>query len=287
MKIISRAEWGARSPKGRDTVSWSSRTGVVVHHSGADDDQTVKEIQRYHMDTKGWSDIGYNFLVDKHGRLYEGRGWAVVGAHASGANTANIGICVIGDYDTRLPPAATLDALAWFYDEACRRKGKALAVRTHRMVGPTECPGDQLHAWVRAHLADEDYTDTPTTPANPTIEGGIMLPKKGDTGPDVGYWQRMLLAAGEKLPKYGVDDGYGDEMAAAVASWFKRYSGKTYHGRQITSWIAVHLQRQVFGGTPTAEQLAAAVAAYLKEHPPTLPSTITIDGGTLKGIKAA
>ena len=121
-----------------------------------------------------------------------------------------------------------------------------------------------------------------------TTTGGIMLPKKGDTGPDVGYWQRMLIAAGEKLPKYGVDESYGDEMTAAVASWFKKNgNGATYHGRQITSWIALNLQRQVFGGNgPTAEQLAAAVAAYLKEHPPVLPSSVTFTGGKLTGLSA-
>jgi hypothetical protein len=238
------------------------------------------------MDTRKWSDIGYNFLVDKHGRVYEGRGWTTVGAHAAGANTANIGICVIGDYDDRLPPEATLDALAWFYDEAVRRKGSGLAVRTHRMVGSTECPGDKLHAWVRANLASHDHNnpDTPNPSEPNTIDGGIMLPKKGDTGPAVGYWQRMLIAAGETLPKYGVDEDYGDETTAAVASWFKKASdGKTtYHGRQITSWIALNLQRQVLGGTgPSPEQIAAAVADHLKKHPPALAGSVTFSAGTL------
>lgn len=122
-----------------------------------------------------------------------------------------------------------------------------------------------------------------------TTAGGIMLPTHGDSGPDVGYWQRMLIAAGEKLPRYGVDEGYGDEMAAAARSWYFKQPGSDgddYDGRAITSWVALQLQRQVFGGTgPTAAQLAAAVADHLKKNPPALPASIQFSGGTLTGVK--
>jgi len=166
--IISRSKWGARAATSRDTTTWSQRTGFVVHHSAASASQTVKQIQAFHMDTRGWSDIGYNFLIDREGHIYEGRGWTVVGAHAKDHNTPNIGVCVIGDYTKSLPPEATLDALAWLYDEANRRKGSTLAVRTHRMVGSTACPGDKLHAWVRANLADHDGEPSkPSAPATP------------------------------------------------------------------------------------------------------------------------
>lgn len=90
---------------------------------------------------------------------------------------------------------------------------------------------------------------------NATIEGGIMLPKYGAKGTVVGYWQRMLLAAGEKLPKYGVDNHYGDETKNAVLSWYKRNGGdpKKFDGKSITSWTAISLQRAVFAGKPGPE----------------------------------
>lgn len=221
--IISRAKWGARSPNGRDTTTWSQRTGFVVHHSGADDDQTVKQIQNFHMDTRGWSDIGYNFLVDKHGNIYEGRGWAVVGAHAKDHNTPNIGVCIIGDYSKSLPPAATLDALSWLYDEANRRKGSKLAVRTHRMVGSTSCPGDKLHAWVRANLADHESEPTkPTTPKPskpstspaPTPHYGFPLPSGFYFGPKGG-------------PDASVSGFYGRSFKGTKdRDWIKRYGSQ-------------------------------------------------------------
>jgi N-acetylmuramoyl-L-alanine amidase len=58
----------------------------------------VRSYQNYHIDLNGWNDIGYNFLVGEDGNVYEGRGWAAVGAHAPTYNTRSIGICIIGDF---------------------------------------------------------------------------------------------------------------------------------------------------------------------------------------------
>ena len=96
MDIISREEWGARAPRSRSTVSWGDRTEFIVHYSEGPTTQSVRSIQNFHMDTRGWSDIGYNFLVDVQGRIYEGRGWLTVGAHAPGHNASGIGVCMIG-----------------------------------------------------------------------------------------------------------------------------------------------------------------------------------------------
>ncbi|WP_433228303.1 N-acetylmuramoyl-L-alanine amidase [Actinomadura formosensis] len=153
MNIISRAEWGARRPRSRSTVTWGRRTEFIVHYSEGPTTQSVRSIQDFHMGTRGWSDIGYNFLVDVHGRIYAGRGWLVVGAHAPGHNTSGIGVCMIGQ-DGDATPAATRSIRA-LYDEACRRAGRNLAKLGHRDVYATSCPGDQLYAWVRAGMPAE------------------------------------------------------------------------------------------------------------------------------------
>lgn len=88
--------------------------------------------------------------------------------------------------------------------------------------------------------------------ALPTL-GGIMLPRHGDSGPEVGYWQRILTELGEDLPRYGVDEDYGDETAKAVRSWYYKHpgtDGDDYDGRAITSWVALHLQMEAFQGKP-------------------------------------
>lgn len=151
--IISRYQWGARPAQGNVyTTSMGKRTGFVVHHSGADDDQTVKAIQNFHLDTRKWSDIGYNFLIDKKGRIYEGRGWDKIGAHVEGHNTANIGVCIIGNYSRSLPSDAALTSLRWLYVAANARKGATLKVYGHTQLGSTSCPGAKLMSVVRNKL---------------------------------------------------------------------------------------------------------------------------------------
>lgn len=153
MDIVTRREWGARAPDPRPfpQTSWANRTGFVVHYSAADDDQTVRSIQNYQMDSNGWRDIGYNFLVDKDGKVYEGAQgtWFAIGAHVANHNTANIGVCAIGK-DSQITDNHKR-AIRWLYDEACRRAGKTLAKRYHSgMAGAsTSCPGDNLRAWVQ------------------------------------------------------------------------------------------------------------------------------------------
>jgi hypothetical protein len=162
MDIISRAEWGARAPRSRSTVGWSRRTEFIVHYSEGPVNQSVRSIQDFHMDGRGWADVGYNFLVDVTGRIYEGRGWLVVGAHAPDHNTSGIGVCMIGRDGDSTPAAKR--AIRWLYDEAVRRTGRSLARLGHRDVFATSCPGDELYAWVRAGMPadiEEEDDDMP------------------------------------------------------------------------------------------------------------------------------
>ena len=160
MDIISRSEWGARAPRARNTVTWSQRTEFIVHYSEGPTDQTVRSIQDFHMNGRGWADIGYNFLVDVDGRIYEGRGWLVVGAHAPDHNTSGIGVCMIGRNGDAT--AAAKRSIRWLYDAAVRHAGRRLAMLGHRDVYATSCPGNELHAWVRAGMpADIEEDEMP------------------------------------------------------------------------------------------------------------------------------
>jgi hypothetical protein len=133
-------------------------------------------MQAYHMDTRGWSDIAYNFLVDRFGTIWEGRGGgmtnAVIGAHAMGFNTGSVGVSVIGNFVGATPPAASLEAVARVVGWRLEAYGvNPLAASNftsggstsipagqvvyrsnvvgHREVGATSCPGaiqDQLQS---------------------------------------------------------------------------------------------------------------------------------------------
>jgi uncharacterized protein with LGFP repeats len=122
-RVISRSEWGARDQVCTPDVA-SKLVGAVVHHTAGSNDystvaeaeQQIRNDQSYHINQLGWCDIGYNFIVDKWGNIYEGRANSltqpVIGVHAGGFNTGTVGISMLGDYSTLTPPPATVDAVA-------------------------------------------------------------------------------------------------------------------------------------------------------------------------------
>lgn len=94
MELVTRTQWGAKPPKNRLTMPVAAKEGIFIHYTSSDSDEQsdhakcagrVKGIQDFHMGpSRGWSDIAYSFVVCKHGTIFEGRGWGVVGATLSG-----------------------------------------------------------------------------------------------------------------------------------------------------------------------------------------------------------
>lgn len=240
-RIIPRSEWGARKPKSEPTyVSWRTRTGFMVHYSAAFAAQSVRAIQDYHMDTKGWNDIGYNFLVrSTTGEIYEGRGWLVVGAHCAGFNTQNLGVCVIGTDRAGVQDVSekARTAVRWLYEEAERRAAKSLRRLGHRDRGNTSCPGDELYAWMQAGFPLSGTTTpppVPTVPAEPLWERNARMAldtlRQGATGSDVKKSMGLLAAAGYP-PADSFDGNIPDGVAGAGwASAVKRFQS----ARKIT-----------------------------------------------------
>ncbi|MFF8959034.1 peptidoglycan recognition protein [Streptomyces sp. NPDC014894] len=123
-KIVSRKGWKAsESLRERGFVYSSTVKAAFVHHSATGNGYTCKQsasvlrsIYRYHVVSSGWRDIGYNFAVDKCGKIYEGRAGgvtrAVRGAHTLGFNTNSMGIAVLGSFSRTGPPAAAVTAVA-------------------------------------------------------------------------------------------------------------------------------------------------------------------------------
>ncbi|PWE11251.1 N-acetylmuramoyl-L-alanine amidase [Streptomyces sp. BSE7F] len=124
--ITSRADWGADesiSPEAPGYLPGGKVKAVVVHHTAesnsyscADAPKVVRGIYAYHVKQLGWKDIGYNFLVDKCGTVYEGRKGGVdrpvMGAHAYGFNAETTGISVLGTYTDAAPPQAAMTSVA-------------------------------------------------------------------------------------------------------------------------------------------------------------------------------
>ncbi|KQX74974.1 MULTISPECIES: N-acetylmuramoyl-L-alanine amidase [Aeromicrobium] len=174
--IILRSQWGAAPNTKCDSPTVSSGIrGAVVHHTAgtnsytaAQSAQIVRATQAYHMKSRKWCDLGYNFLVDKYGQIFEGRNGgvdkAVRAAHSGNAavNTYTMGVSMMGTFATSAPTQATKDAVAklisWRLSAAgvpatgtYSLGGKTLnRIAGHRDVVGTECPGAAAYAWLSA-----------------------------------------------------------------------------------------------------------------------------------------
>jgi hypothetical protein len=184
-KVISRAEWGADERKrfnddGRQIWPpfYTTPRAQIVHHTvttndPADAAAVVRSIYQYHAVTRGWGDIGYNFLIDHRGNIYEGRfggerdGRISQGGHALQYNSNSIGVALLGTFTagaTR-PSSTTESALVELLafrgtryeidpDASVTLAGTrfAHAVMGHRdaLPGHTQCPGDGVYGRLNA-----------------------------------------------------------------------------------------------------------------------------------------
>ncbi|XP_037949218.1 peptidoglycan-recognition protein LB-like isoform X2 [Teleopsis dalmanni] len=152
-QIISRTDWGARPSKLVEHFNGPAPF-VIIHHSyipsacytTADCIQAMRSIQDFHQLERGWNDIGYSFLIGGDGMIYTGRGFNVIGAHAPKYNDKSVGICLIGDWRTDLPPPQMLRAARELISFGVA-KGyihPEFKLLGHRQVRDTECPGNRL-----------------------------------------------------------------------------------------------------------------------------------------------
>lgn len=180
--VITRAAWGADETLRRCGPDYAPALKMsYVHHtvnsndySKSEADDIIRGIYAYHVKGRKFCDIAYNFLIDRFGRIYEGRyggmDQPVIGAHAMGFNTASTGVAAMGTFTTHKPPRKVISAykrlLAWRLDVAhLRPTGTAVmtsgggtsqkfdegeqvtlpVISGHRDTGLTSCPGAKLY----------------------------------------------------------------------------------------------------------------------------------------------
>jgi N-acetylmuramoyl-L-alanine amidase len=242
--IVPRSEWGANESIRRGPPTYAPEVRfAIVHHTAGRNDYTraqsaaiVRGIQLFHVQSNGWNDIGYNFLVDRFGTIYEGRYGGVdrnvIGAHALGFNTGSVGIALLGTYGNTTPSAAAQDAIArliaWRLDLAHVDPASTLtfisggsekyapdapvtlrAVSGHRDTGSTECPGNALYARLGAIAASARAV------------GGVKIfePKASATGSAIRFRARVSQSQTWSVTvttAAGVQVAQGSGMGAAV-----------------------------------------------------------------------
>lgn len=214
-RIVSRVEWQADESLNRvpPTSAPKARLGFVHHTVGANGYSAeevpaiLRGIHSYHVEVRGWDDIGYNLLVDRFGTVYEGRAGgleaAVIGAHAGGFNTESFGVSLMGDYSTVAPEPEAVDALvrllAWKFDVHHADVTSDVTVTSrgstrfaegqevvlaglsgHRDVSTTECPASlyQLLPELRRRVAEMQgpvLLDPSVSPAEIRVARGESL----------------------------------------------------------------------------------------------------------------
>ena len=297
--LLGREAWGANEAIRRASPSYAASVQfALVHHTAGSNSYSasqsaaiVRGIEVYHVKGNGWNDIGYNFLVDKYGQVFEGRYGGVeknvIGAHAEGFNTGSVGVAVLGTYGSLAPPAAARTALAgllaWRLDVAHVDPLSSLtwvsggnaryasgvpvllrAVSGHRDTGFTSCPGAVFYAQIGAIARQAASVGLPKL-YTPLVRGAI--------GGQVRFQARLS----EPLPwTVTVVDATGSVVSSGTGesqgidwTWDAATAAQGSYTWTIAAGDSVRPASGTIGAKPVALAITSATAA---------PRTITPNG---------
>jgi hypothetical protein len=249
MQLVTRAEWGAQPPKA-PIADLPTALGVKVHWIGGpyttpDHSQCaaeVRAIQEEHMSnpTEGWLDIAYNFVVCGHSYVFEGRGLRKEdGANGNQPlNKAHYAVCAIQGTNEQLSDGVkngVRDAI-----EYLQANGAGGEILGHRDGYSTDCPGDELYAWVHAGAprpGGGSGSPQPTGGGSPASSGPafpgrvLRLENPQMHGDDVRQVQQRLLDRGWNVPG-GADGWFGPHTADVVRAF---QADSTAHGWSLAA----------------------------------------------------
>jgi len=297
--ILSRLAWGANEAIRRAPPQYATSVQfALVHHTAGTNSYTaaqsaaiVRGIEVYHVQGNGWNDIGYNFLVDRYGQVFEGRYGGVdknvIGAHAEGFNTGSVGVAVLGTYGSAGPPlvarTALANLLAWRLDvahvdpnstvtwtsggNARFPSGAPVVLRTvsgHRDTGFTSCPGAALYAQLSAIAQQVASLGLPKLYA-PSVNG------------DIGGQVRFRARLTEELPwTVTVADALGQVVASGSGvsqdvdwTWDASTAPKGLYNWTLGAGESVRPATGTVGVNPVPLAIKSATA---------IPRTITPNG---------
>ncbi|MCC7077621.1 MAG: N-acetylmuramoyl-L-alanine amidase [Acidimicrobiia bacterium] len=263
--IITRAQWGADESWRAAPPSYGQVKIGIVHHTEGSNDYSpsqsagiIRGIYSYHVFSRGWNDIGYNFLVDKYGQIFEGRFGgvqnSVIGAHAGGFNTYSTGVSVLGSHISVPPSAEAMAAFesillwklsihnvwpagqTWIESQGGTKwpAGTPVLMRNvsgHQDASATDCPGSQLYVRI-PDLANRIAARWPIL---------LQKPPPLAVDPQPPYWDLWAIARGvtsDPASNGGVTlDGWGGIHPWGGAS-VNRAGAPYWHGWDIAWDIA-------------------------------------------------
>jgi len=289
--IISRARWGADERLRRGAPRYASTVlAAFVHHTAQSNHYTKRESAAlvradylYHVRGRGWNDIGYNFLVDRYGQVFEGRAGGVdrpvIGACTAGFNSSTSCVALLGTFSSAKPPAAAMTALrrllAWKLDlthvdpaystvltsagggTSRFRSGTRVRLRTisgHRDTSYTACPGAAMYGQItRLRLAV-------AATGRPKIYGGRPSASSIDPveGPPVALAPRFNQRVRWRVELKGSDGRVLRRWSGIGRTTRVVWNGLDGHGAAAPAGRATFTVTATVGGRP-ARPLAASV----------------------------
>lgn len=157
IRFVSRFEWGARQPKNQKRLEVQPVPRFFVHHTEGPEcfnywscSERMRHWQNFHMDTRGWDDLGYSFLIGGDGRVYVSRGWDRSGAHTKGHNDDALAAAFIGDFSRHLPTPWAVRGLMRLLQcgVALGKIRPDYTLHGHRDANCRTCPGEALYAYI-------------------------------------------------------------------------------------------------------------------------------------------
>lgn len=158
LRLISRDEWLAQPPAADLARLKLPVNRIIIMHTATESCETqaactlrVRLIQTFHMESKSWDDIGYNWIVGGDGSVYEGRGWDKQGAHTKGYNAGSIGIAYIGTFNKIIPSDRQLQAGFLLIEEGVKlqKVTEDYKIYAHRQLIASESPGAEFFEFIK------------------------------------------------------------------------------------------------------------------------------------------
>lgn len=237
--LVTRAEWGAR-PRKQGSNNLVDNPEITIHYEGegwlwpwdhATCDDKVRAMQAYHMDGRGWSDIAYNYLACPHGYLFEGRGWyhqSSANGYVS-ANEQSYALQAMWGSKANAKVPDNLKRALLYGIQVLRQHTTSKVIKGHRDWKSTDCPGDELYAWIKAGCPSPDKTEPPdnsgekdmTTDASvrQIVNDVIKMQASTEGQPLHELVQNMAIANNEYVRQ--MKDDFGNFAAAATDASLK------------------------------------------------------------------
>ncbi|GAC1649049.1 MAG: N-acetylmuramoyl-L-alanine amidase [Mycobacterium sp.] len=279
-QIITRAQWGADESIKTCFAGYTDTVKVgFVHHTDTSNDYgpgdsaaIVRSIYVYHVQSNGWCDIGYNYLVDRYGQIFEGR-WggidaAVLGAHTGGFNANSFAASMIGTFSTVAPPQVMLDSLerlfAWklsryardplgtttltaaSFSESRYPTGTTVTfnvISGHRDADYTTCPGDNAYS-LMGQIRQAVAADTPPS----SCVYGAIGAHYGALGGSAGFLGSPVTCEANDPTNTG---RFNDFQGGSIY-WSPASNAWEVHGAIRGHWLA--LGGTSFNGFPATDE---------------------------------